>query len=248
MDIGLRSLLLESNDRKILIETGIGSKLNDKKKKIFNLNNEKYSLMKSLNNVNVKPDDITDVILTHLHMDHSGGATYQNEKGDIIPTFKNAKYYIQKTQYEYALNPSLRDRASFMKDNYKPLVDYNKLKLLDGECELFEGIYLKISNGHTPALQIPIIKGKDQSLVYISDLAPSSYNIPLLWNPVYDLQPLTIIEEKQALYEEIIKDNCLIHFGHEKSHRSFCEIQRDTDKNDFKIKRSYTYDELIKLI
>ena len=196
--ISLRSLLIENCDKKILIDTGIGNKLGDIKEKDFNLDNNYYSLDKSLNINNIETDDITDVILTHLHMDHSGGSTYKDEDGTIKPTFKNAMYYIQKSQYEYALNPPSREKSNFKDENYKPLEENSQLKLLEGECELFEDIYIKVSYGHTNGMQIPIIKGKDRAIVCISDLAPSSYNLSINLNPFCDLDASRIVEEKKS--------------------------------------------------
>ena len=148
IDMCTRALLLDSGKKKILIDTGIGYKLAAKINQIYDVDYSHYTLEKSLEHLNLKKDDITDVILTHLHFDHTGGSTYYDEERQLLPSFPNATYYVQKKQYEWALNPTERDRASFFPENYKPLEDRKVLHLYSGShpysracaCAIYYGI------------------------------------------------------------------------------------------------------------
>ena len=114
------NLLLVSDSKKILVDTGMGNKWNDKNKEIYAVDQQSFSLDQSLSKLNIKPADITDVILTHLHFDHPGGSTEINN-GRLVPAFPNAEYYVQKQNYEWAVNPSERDKGSYIKENFDPL-------------------------------------------------------------------------------------------------------------------------------
>ena len=214
ISLNLRCLLLQSADRKILIDTGIGHKGNEKFQKIFRIDHSKYNLEKSLNEKNLSCDDITDVILTHLHFDHVGGATKFNKDKKIELTFKNATHYIQKEHLAWAKNPSLKDRASFLHENISPLETSGKLELLDGEVSLFENIKLKLVHGHTPYQQLPLISDEIQSIFYCADLAPSSTHIPIPWVMSYDNEPLKTIAEKEKYLNLACKEDWILFFEH----------------------------------
>lgn len=210
-----RVLLIRGESRNILVDTGMGNKLSYKERKIYGLE-DVTDIDTRLSKFGITADDITDVIITHLHFDHAGGAT-KFEEDSLVPAFKNAEYHIQKKHMEYALNPTPRDRASFIKDNIEPLIEHKKVKYLDGEKELFDGIDILISEGHTSYQQHPLVKGDKNSLFFCGDLFPTSAHIPVNWHMGYDNNPLTILEEKRKILERAVDENWIMFFEHDPS-------------------------------
>ena len=210
-----RVLFLESDKRKILIDTGIGYKMSEKLNKIFSVDYSEYTIEKSLNNLNIKREDITDVILTHLHFDHSGGSTYYDENNDLQITYPNATYYVQEKQLDWALNPSERDKASFIPENYEPLIKEKQLKIFDGETKFDDFISLIPVNGHTRSMQIVKLSDEKETLLYPADLIPMASHIPLPYIMGYDLMPIITLEEKRKYLQEIYENNYTVFFEHD---------------------------------
>ncbi len=216
IDMCTRALLLDSGKKKILIDTGIGYKLAAKINQIYDVDYSHYTLEKSLEHLNLKKDDITDVILTHLHFDHTGGSTYYDEERQLLPSFPNATYYVQKKQYEWALNPTERDRASFFPENYKPLEDRKVLHLTEGEFKFDEFITLLPVNGHTSNMQmIKISDNNENTLLYTADLIPTAGHVPAPFIMGYDLYPLTTLDEKKKYLKEITDNDWTVFFEHD---------------------------------
>jgi len=211
-----RALLLVGDDRKVLIDAGNGSKMSEKLKRIYGIDNSQSSLESSLLTYNVTPADITDVILTHLHFDHAGGATILDE-GEVRPAFPNAVYYVQHEQWKAALHPTERDRASFFQDDFLPLRDYGVLELTDGEGEILPGIEVKIFQGHTTALQAPFMTDGTTSLFFCADLIPLAAHVQLPWIMGYDLRPLVTLEEKRTILKSAEEDRWILFFEHDPS-------------------------------
>jgi len=212
--LGARSLLLESESRKILIDTGIGEFWDDKFKSIYRFDKVENTLISSLGKLNINKDDITDVLLTHLHFDHTGGST-TFEDGKWVPTFPNAKYYVQKEHYNWAINPSDRDRASFVQNRFVPLNENGVLQLVNRDFKLDNEFEVIIINGHTFAQQMIKISDGTKTLLYCGDLLPFSSHIPLPYIMGYDLQPLVTLNEKKELYPKAIEENWLLFFEHD---------------------------------
>jgi glyoxylase-like metal-dependent hydrolase (beta-lactamase superfamily II) len=212
--LAMRSLLIISDDRKILVDTGAGNKNNDKFNSIYGIQNADGWFNSALKRFNILPDDITDVILTHLHFDHCGGSTKIAE-GEVIPTFANAKYYIQREHFEWALKASDKDRASFLKDDFMPLKNFSQLILLEGEIELFDGLEILTSNGHTPKQQHVKLCSEEKKLFYTADMIPTSSHIPYPYVMGYDLYPVTTIEEKKKILPQAYEENWILFFEHD---------------------------------
>lgn len=209
-----RSLLLKGGNRNILIDTGCGNKLNDKQKKIYGINGTQPDVNKQLHAVGLNKNEITDVILTHLHFDHSGGATeFQN--GFVVPAFKNATYYVHKEQWKTALSPSERDKASYFPENYIPLKDKGVLTILEDDEQPIEGVELFLSNGHTKGQLLPLVKSSSTALFYCGDLIPTSAHLPVAWHMGYDNYPLTIIKEKKNILERAYSEKWKLFFEHD---------------------------------
>lgn len=212
--LAARALLIIGNGRKILVDVGNGSKYNEKLTSIYKFDTSQHNIVSSLNQHNLTPDDITDVILTHLHFDHAGGSTV-NDNGELRPTFPKAKYYVQREHWDAAMNPTERDRASFFKDDYMPLKQNGVLEFTHGEDEIFPGISVRIVNGHTTALQCPVITDGSTTLIYCADLMPTTTHVNLPWIMAYDLRPLVTLEEKRKILNQAADERWILFFEHD---------------------------------
>ncbi len=214
IELALRTLLLKGNNRTILIDTGVGEKLDEKLSRIYSIDRTKMNLQNGLAEYGVRFEDISDVILTHLHFDHTGGTTYI-ENGEIKPTFPNADFYVQEEHWDWAMNPAEKDRASFMKGNFAPVEQSGQLKKLEGPGELFPGIEIMVMYGHTLGMQVVKISDERNTLLYCADLMPTASHIPLPWVMAYDNNPLTTIEEKKRILPQAVKENWILFFEHD---------------------------------
>ncbi len=219
-----RSLLIHENDKIILIDNGIGEKLNNGTQEGYFVDFTE-DLITNLNKLGYSPDDITDVVLTHLHFDHCGGTTETDlDTNKQISVFKNANYYISKKQWDNAIKPNYRERASYHPEKFEFLADTNKLKLVKHNFNLSSNIELRLFNGHTPGLMLPVVNTKDKTLFFTGDLIPAMTSIPLAWISAYDLFPLTSIEEKQKILEEAQNNNWILVFQHD-YHNECCDLK-----------------------
>jgi glyoxylase-like metal-dependent hydrolase (beta-lactamase superfamily II) len=213
-NLSMRSLLIVTEGRKILIDTGVGNKQDEKFFGYYYLNGD-HSLKGSLKQTGNTPDDITDVILTHLHFDHCGGAVEYNENNELKPAFKNARYWISGQQWEWANNPNQREKASFLKENFIPIKESGQLEIIDSDFELVPGIELRLYDGHTEGQIIPFIKFNNKTIVYVADLIPTSAHIPLSWICAFDIKPLVSMEEKKEFLEKALENGYTLFFEHD---------------------------------
>jgi glyoxylase-like metal-dependent hydrolase (beta-lactamase superfamily II) len=211
--LATRNLLLESDSRKILIDTGMGSKWDEKLKNIYAVD-EKLSMDLALAQKGLKVEDITDVILTHLHFDHTGGSTV-NVNGKLQPAFPNANYFVQKQNFDWARNPSDRDKGSYIKDNFLPLYEEGVLNFIIGNAEFDDEIEFFVINGHTFGQQMVKISDGNNTFLYCADLVPFYSHIPLHYIMGYDLQPLITLEEKKKFLKLALDENWKLFFGHD---------------------------------
>ncbi len=212
--LATRNLLLQAGKRNILIDTGMGDKWDEKSMNIYDINQIDFSLSAELSKLNLRPEDITDVILTHLHFDHTGGST-KMENGRLRPFFPNAVYYVQRRNYEWAVSPSEKDKGSYIKENFVPLLEEGVLKLIGEEEHIDDGIDLLTVNGHTFGQQLVKISDPSVTLLYCCDLFPTASHIPLPYIMGYDLQPLITLEEKKKILAEAAEKNWLLFFEHD---------------------------------
>lgn len=211
--LATRNLLLESDSRKILIDTGMGDKWDDKSKNIYAVD-EKLSMDSALSDKGLNAEDITDVILTHLHFDHTGGSTVK-VSGKLQPAFPNAKYFVQNQNYEWAVNPSDRDIGSYIKDNFLPLVEEGVLHFINGNENFDDEIEFFVINGHTFGQQMVKISDGSNTFLYCADLIPFYSHIPLHYIMGYDLQPLVTLEEKKKYLNIALQKNWKLFFCHD---------------------------------
>ncbi len=209
-----RALLVRGEGRTILVDTGNGETDDPKRKEIFKFESTASNLLTSLRQHGVAPEDVTDVLLTHLHFDHAGGATRRVD-GVFQPTFPAARYHVQKAQWDAAARPTERDRASFVSEQFLPLLERGQLEFTDGEGEVFSGIRLLTLFGHTTALQCPLISDGSTTLLYCADLIPLRSHVQLPWIMGYDLRPLVTLEEKRTLLKRAAEERWVLFFEHD---------------------------------
>ncbi len=215
IDMCMRSLLLVSDKKKILIDNGAGYKMSKKLNEIYGVDHSTYTFENGLREHKLAAEDITDVILTHLHFDHAGGSTKYNEDHEPVLSFPNAVYHVQKKHWDWGQNPSERDKASFMPQNYDPIKAKGQLNFFDGDSIFDDHITLLTVNGHTPAMQLVKIKDDNNTLLFTADLFPTISHIPLAYIMGYDLYPLTTLDEKKKFLPQIVKENWLLFFEHD---------------------------------
>jgi glyoxylase-like metal-dependent hydrolase (beta-lactamase superfamily II) len=209
-----RGLLLQDGTNTILVDNGVGPKLNDKLKEIYRLDHSGAALFGSLARLGVDPGEVTHVILTHLHFDHAGGSTVIVD-GRPVPAFPNARHYVQGAHWKHANNPNLRDRASFFEADFAPLRAAGLLEFTEGEGEILPGISVLVMNGHTTAQQLPLISGEGQKMLYTADLFPTVAHLPIPWVMGYDLRPLETMAEKERVLELAVSGNWILFFEHD---------------------------------
>ncbi|NPD83911.1 MBL fold metallo-hydrolase [Lentimicrobium sp. L6] len=242
INLAMRCLLVIDGDRKILIDNGIGDKQDEKFLKHFHLNGEE-TLKSSLAKLGLSKDDITDMVLTHLHFDHTGGSIEWNEdKTKLIPAFKNANYWVSKAQWEWATKPNKREKASFLGENIQPMEESGQLKIIEEEGELFPNFNVKLYNGHTDGQVIPHINYNGRTVVFMADLLPSTAHIPMPWVMAYDTRPLLTLQEKEQFYEEAIENDYVLFFEHD-IYNECCTLEA-TERGP-KVKETFKLNELL---
>ena len=220
-----RSLLLVSDEKKILIDTGNGTKWEEKYKQIYDINTDQYNIEKSLRKYGFSSEQITDVICTHMHFDHIGGNT-KIKSGEVVPTFPNAKYWISEENWKLANHPSQKDAGSFIEHDWKVLEENQMIEIIDGREPFIEGIETFVTHGHTPGLLHPIVSDGSNKLFYGADIFPMVAHIPIPWVMAYDVQPVVTMEEKQKLLQKMEREDWILFFEHD-PHIQACTVHKD---------------------
>ena len=246
IDIGARCLLIENNNKLILIDTGMGNKQSDKFFSYYAQWGDD-NLITSLKAKGVHPDDITDVFLTHLHFDHCGGAvSWNSSRTGYELTFKNANYWTNEAHWKWATKPNAREKASFLVENLKPIEDSGQLKFLnvtsEGLCSLNTlGFDAYVVNGHTEKQMLPIISYQNKTLCFAADLIPTCGHIPLPYVMGYDTRPLITLKEKQEFLELAHKNNYYLFLEHD-AHNEVIDLKM-TEKG-IRLQNTYNFEQL----
>lgn len=220
----MRCLLIESGNRLALVDCGLGNKQSEKFFSYYQPFGE-TDLKKSIRTAGFHVDDVTDVILTHLHFDHCGGAIDQ-ENDKLYPAFKNATYWSTQSHWNWATKPNSREKASFLKENILPIEQSGQLKFVEHELQqLLPGVTVKMVNGHTESMMLPLINMGDKKLLYMADLIPSAAHLPVAYVMAYDVRPLITLEEKQKILYESAANDYILMFEHDKSIEA-CKLQQ----------------------
>jgi glyoxylase-like metal-dependent hydrolase (beta-lactamase superfamily II) len=221
----MRCLLVEDGKRLILIDTGIGNKQDARFFSHYYLHGD-ASLDSSLAKLGFSAGDITDVLLTHLHFDHVGGAVRRaGEK--LLPAFENATYWSNKQHWDWAVFPNEREKASFLKENILPIQESGQLKFIDAEdgVKFTDDFHIRLVNGHTDAMMLPLISYKGKKILYMADLLPSVGHLPIPYVMAYDMFPLTTLNEKKLFLNEALQNEYILYFEHDPVNEC-CNLQQ----------------------
>ncbi len=208
--LATRSMLIRTKDRCVLVDVGLGEKWPEKLRKIYGIRNTPQS------ELGFAAEDVTDVLLTHLHFDHAGGITRYDD-GDpakLTLSYPHATIHLQRANFEHAQHPTLKDRASYLQENVQPLTNA-AVNLLDGDCEVFPGIFVHRSDGHTPGQQWVEVRDGQEIYIFPTDIVPTSRHVPLAFHMGYDVCAQTILADKEKLLSYAVEKNALVVFQHD---------------------------------
>ncbi|NPV13667.1 MBL fold metallo-hydrolase [candidate division WOR-3 bacterium] len=211
--LALRPLLVATGKELILIDTGIGDKYDASFAERYRIE-KTDSLLSGLARLGFKPEDITTVVLTHLHFDHCGGST-RIKDGKLVPTFPHARYIVQHTEWNDAIQPNRRSRASYLGENFLPLKETDQLELISGSTEIYPGIELIHTGGHTRGMQLVKITDENKTAIFWSDMIPTKSHIPVPYIMGYDLFPLDSMDQKEKLLNQAVNGNWFSIFEHD---------------------------------
>lgn len=241
----LRCLLLDTGQRRILFDTGMGTKQGEKFMSHFEPHGE-GDLVASIERAGFSVEGITDVFLTHLHFDHCGGALTRNQTGEIVPTFPNAKYWTHRDHIKWALSPNPRERASFLQENIQPLLDHNVVHYIDdtnavGWLDIADIFFVY---GHTEAMMIPRIRINGKTIVFCADLLPSSFHVRMPYVMSYDIRPLQTLKEKKSFFDQAVDQEYILFLEHDPE--TECITLGKDDRGRYQVDKKMTLSEVLK--
>ncbi|MBI9041025.1 MBL fold metallo-hydrolase [Lutibacter sp.] len=246
IDMSMRTMLIEDGNRLILIDTGTGNKQSDKFFGYYYFFGN-FSLDTSLAQHGFHRDDITDVFLTHLHFDHCGGAIQWNkDRTGYEPAFKNAKFWSNKNHWQWAVEPNIREKASFLKENINPIEESGQLNFVNLPSGDFAqntelGFNILFADGHTEKQMIPHIQYKNKTIVFMADLLPTVGHIPLAYVMGYDTRPLLTMDEKAKFLNKAADNNYLLFLEHDATNE-LCTVKQ-TEKG-VRLNETYKFNEV----
>lgn len=214
IELAARCLLIHGQERRILVDTGLGGKFDRKREEIFKVRRPDGGLKGALVRRGIRPEQITDVILTHLHFDHCGGTTEELD-GELQLAFPEAVHHVQRRNWNWAHHPTDKDAGSYRREDFSPLEGSDQLHLVDGSGELFPGIHLVVLEGHTAAMQLVQIEGPEATLLYVADLVPTLAHLRWPYIMGYDNQPLVTLAEKRQLLPQAAAESWVVVFEHD---------------------------------
>lgn len=224
----MRSLLVETENRLILVDTGVGTKQVEYLK-YYNIT-DVINFERELNKLGYCCSDVTDVVLTHLHFDHCGDCTHYNaDHSQVVLTFPNATYWVGKAQWENFLNPNVREGNSYFKENLVPVQQKGQLQLVEQDMQLAPNVRLKLYNGHTVGQIAPYFNMGNNTLVYVGDVIPMLAAVPIAWVSAYDTYPITSMEDKERLLAEAAENGQILFFEHDAYHEC-CTIKKVNER------------------
>ncbi len=218
INLASRCILADTGDKLILVDTGMGNKQSDKYFSYYHPFGN-FGLESSLKAAGYEPNQVTDVIFTHLHFDHAGGAIRNGKDPETFEAvFPNATHYVTKTQWDWAMDPNPREKASYFLENYLPLFENGQLQFIHKEGEFCHGVTLEIKNGHTRGLLIPIFDYQGRKVVFTTDFIPFAQHLHLPYVAAFDIDPLTAMEEKKEFLNRAYENDWVLCFQHDYYH------------------------------
>ena len=215
IDCACVCLVARVNGKVIVCETGIGTKISEKRAQQVGIR-EPEGVLRALHRLSIRPEEVDAVITTHLHWDHAGGLTRRDEQGALELTFKNARHFIQRSEWDFAVHPDVRSKPSYVLDDFTPLIDgHHAVEFLDGDAEVLPGVHLRHVGGHTPGSQVLVLQSGELACAVTGDLVCQTPNLRVAWNMSADIEPLRVLEQKARLFEEAEKHRWLLVLSHE---------------------------------
>lgn len=234
--VHMRCLLIDTGDKRILIDAGTGDK-QLKYLKYYGFEGV-IDFEAELRTLGYNRNDITDVIFTHLHFDHCGGATrYQADLSTVELVFPNATHWVGEAQWNNFLTPNVREGDSYFIENMMPIFDAGKLQLIHETTSLCPGIEMRLFNGHTLGQIVTFIHTGNHTFVYTGDVIPLAANIPLSWVSSYDIFPVSAMAEKKVLLDEVAEKGYILFFEHD-AYTECCTV--DPQHHKHKVKKAMT--------
>lgn len=229
--LGLNSILIQTKDNNVLVETGIGTHMDGKFNDLYCLDLQP-GLVESLKDTGVEREDIDYVINTHLHFDHCGGNTFIDTSGTVVPTFPHAEYIVQKGEWESACHPTPRDKSSYLEKYFCPLDKHKQLHLVEGDTKIIKGVEVLLTPGHTAFHQCVKIESEEQVLFFLGDMVPTSGHVGLPYIMSYDLFPLETMQNKKKFYRLAQEEDWIMAFNHDPEF-FFGKVGKKDDKYQF---------------
>jgi glyoxylase-like metal-dependent hydrolase (beta-lactamase superfamily II) len=212
--LGLRPLLVRGGERTMIIDAGIGDKMDAKSVEIYAIDRARH-LDHSLADAGCSNAGVELVLASHLHFDHAGGFTSRDASGAVRPRFEAARYVARTAEWEDATHPHERNRASYFQENFVPLRDAGVLDLVEGDEEIMPGVRVRRSGGHTMHHQVVMIESGGRTAVFSADMIPTTAHINEPWIMGYDLYPMDTLAFKRAFIREAIDREYLVFFEHD---------------------------------
>ena len=215
IDMACVCLIARINGRVVVCETGIGTKLSEKRAQQVRLR-EPEGLLHALRRLGIGQDEVDAVISTHLHWDHAGGLTQRDEAGGLQITFPKAKHFIQRSEWEFALHPDVRSQSAYVTDDFTPLEDGHRgVEFVDGDVEVLPGVEVRQVGGHTPGSQVVIFRSGELACAVTGDLVCQTPHLRVPWTMAADIEPLRVLDQKAKLFEEAEKHRWLLVLSHD---------------------------------
>src|SRR5262245_51302903 len=212
--LSMRCLLLEGEERRILVDDGAGDKMSPKLADIYRIQHDEHSLERSLGQLGLALGDVTDVVLTHLHFDHAGGSTRRDGER-LVPRLPRARYYVQRKNLENARHPNPRERASYLAENFQPLEEAGVLTAWEGPQSPWSGVEIFTADGHTRGQQLVRVHGPEGTLYFVADLVPTASHVRIPYVMGYDVAAIETMDEKRALLERAAAERAWICLEHD---------------------------------
>lgn len=233
--LALRCLVLEGHGRVALVDTGIGDKWSTKELGIYAIEHGEQDLRRELDAIGLRPEDVTDVLCTHLHFDHAGGNTWRGTDGKVRPTFPKARYWVSEANLAHAGRDEEKDHVSYLPDNWQPLVDAGLLRTFARGAEVLPGVFAEPFEGHTPGMAVFRVAGDPTqgSLAYCADLVPTAAHVRVNYNMGYDLCARTLVDEKRVLLARAVREGWTLFFEHD-PHGAAARVT-DDGKGDYRV-------------